>query len=187
MFPNIELSLPQWVELFCEEWSGLFATVEERTAFVIALARENVMRDGGGPFAAAVFDCDRGSLVAPGVNLVVPAGCSVAHAEMVALMMAQQIMGTHDLGAEGLPVLELVSSTEPCAMCMGAVPWSGVPRLVCAARGEDAIAIGFDEGAKPQQWPAELKKRGITVVQDVGRKEAAAVLREYADRGGEIY
>ena len=187
MFPDIELRLPEWVSDFCEKWSGSFATVEERTAFVIALARENIERDGGGPFAAAVFDCDRGMLVAPGVNLVVPAGCSPAHAEIVAMMVAQQVMGTHDLGAEGLPVLELVSSTEPCAMCMGAVPWSGVPRLVCAARGEDAIAIGFDEGAKPAQWQIELEKRGITVVRDIGREEAAAVLREYAARGGVIY
>jgi tRNA(Arg) A34 adenosine deaminase TadA len=187
MFPDIELSLPQWVEHFCKEWSGSFATVEGRTAFVIALARENVARDGGGPFAAAVFDCEREALVAPGVNLVVPASCSVAHAEMVALMEAQQIMGTYDLGGEGLPVLELVSSTEPCAMCMGAIPWSGVPRLVCAARGEDAIAIGFDEGAKPADWRAEFEKRGITVVCDVERENAASVLREYAERGGEIY
>jgi tRNA(Arg) A34 adenosine deaminase TadA len=187
MFPDINLHLPDWISDFCERWSGSFASVDGRVEFVLALARENISRDGGGPFGAAVFDCERGVLVAPGVNLVVPASCSVAHAEMVAIMIAQQVMGTHNLGDKSLPKLELVSSTEPCAMCMGAVPWSGVPRLVCAARGEDAIAIGFDEGAKPPDWPGELTKRGLTVVRDVRRAEAAAVLQTYAETGGVIY
>jgi hypothetical protein len=30
----------------------------------------------------------------------------------------------------------------------GAVPWSGVRRLACGARDEDASDIGFDEGPK---------------------------------------
>ncbi len=102
-------------------------------------------------------------------------------------MLAQQVMGTHDLGAEGMPVLELVSSTEPCAMCLGAVPWSGVRRLVCAARGDDAVAIGLDEGAKPCAWEDELTARGISVERDVCRDAAAAVLRDYAESGGTIY
>ena len=187
MFPDVKLRLPGWVAESCESWQGSFATVEKRMAFVIALARENVRRDAGGPFAAAIFDCDSEKLIAPGVNMVVSASCSLAHAEVVAMMVAQQVMGTHDLGAEGLPLLELVSSTEPCAMCMGAVPWSGVPRLVCAARGDDAIAIGFDEGAKPENWQDELEKRGITVERDVCRDEGVAILSEYAERGGVIY
>ncbi|MBT3192722.1 MAG: nucleoside deaminase [Verrucomicrobia bacterium] len=187
MFPEIHLRLPDWVGSFCEEWSAPFVEIDDRAQFVIELARANVARGTGGPFAAAIFDYERKTLVAPGVNLVLSASCSAAHAEVVAIMIAQQIMGTHDLGAEGIPMLELVSSTEPCAMCMGALPWSGVPRLVCSARGEDAIAIGFDEGAKPQQWQHELEQRGIAVARDVCREEATAVLRDYAQGGGLIY
>ncbi len=187
MFPDVKLRLPGWVAEFCESWTGSFATVEERMAFVIALAQENVKRDAGGPFAAAIFDCDNEKLVAPGINMVIPASCSPAHAEIMAIMVAQQVMGTHNLGAERLPLLELVSSTEPCAMCMGAVPWSGVSRLVCAARGEDAIAIGFDEGAKPPEWQTELAKRGITVIRDIHRPEGAAILQQYTKQGGSIY
>jgi tRNA(Arg) A34 adenosine deaminase TadA len=186
-FPDIRLVLPAWVGDFCAQWQGGFVTVADRAAFVVALSRENVLRGTGGPFAAAVFDPQRGMLIAPGVNLVVPACCSSAHAEIVALSIAQQIMETHDLGAAGLPVLELVSSTEPCAMCMGAVPWSGVRRLVCCARGEDAEAIGMDEGTKPLDWEAALNERGIAVVRDLCREQAAAVLREYAEKGGPIY
>ena len=187
MYPEIQLRLPGWVSEFCEAWQGSLETVEGRVDFVVALARANVVHGTGGPFAAAVFDISRGALVAPGVNLVVPASCSVAHAEIMAIMVSQQIVGTHDLGSSTLPPLELVSSTEPCAMCMGAIPWSGIPRLVCAARGEDAEAIGFDEGAKPARWQTELERRGIAVVRDIRRDEAAAVLRDYVAGGGEVY
>ncbi len=186
-FPVLTLALPGWVGAFCGRWEQGFARDLDRAAFVTALSRENVRQQTGGPFAAAVFDPQRGMLIAPGVNLVVPASCSVAHAEMVALAVAQQVMGTHDLGAPGLPALELVSSTEPCAMCLGAVPWAGVRRLVCCARGEDAEAIGMDEGEKPDNWIAALERRGISVTQDLCRAEAAAVLREYGEAGGAIY
>ena len=49
------------------------------------------------------------------------------------------------------------------------------------------MAIGFDEGAKPQQWRQALEQRDIEVISDIERGAAAAVLRDYAQRGGEIY
>ncbi|HSO21079.1 MAG TPA: nucleoside deaminase, partial [Desulfosarcina sp.] len=156
-------------------------------AQVIELARRNVDAETGGPFGAAIFESRSGRLVAPGVNRVIPGNCSAAHAEIIAIMLAQKICNTYDLGGDGMPAMELVSSTEPCAMCLGAVVWSGVRRLVCAARDEDARAIGFDEGPKPENWADELAQRGIAVVLDRGREEAVAVLERYLSRGGPIY
>jgi tRNA(Arg) A34 adenosine deaminase TadA len=112
--------------------------------------------------------------------------CSIAHAEMLALTLAQKAVGTYDLGS-GKTMYELVTSTEPCAMCLGAIPWSGVRRVVCGAHGADANAIGFDEGAKPSDWVGELRRRGIEVVRDALREEAQAVLQQYAAMGGHIY
>ena len=80
---------------------------------------------------------------------------------MVAIMVAQQLVGDFDLCGEGQPPYELVASTEPCAMCLGAIPWSGVRYLVCGARSEDAQRIGFDEGPKPVEWVRSLEKRGM--------------------------
>ena len=154
--------------------------------FVIALARENVQRRTGGPFGAAVFD-DSGRLIAPGVNLVVSSKCSVFHAEIVALALAQTILGRYDMSDGGTLQYELVATTEPCAMCFGAVPWSGAQRLVCGARDEDARAIGFDEGPKMADWVKALNDRGLIVVRDVLRDEARAVLQEYVAAGGAIY
>ena len=186
MFPEVTLRLPEWVG---EHAAGghLYGTVEERMRFAVELSRQNVRRGTGGPFGAAIFERETGRLLAPGVNLVVGSGCSVFHAEMVAVMVAQRVLGTFDLGGGDLPAYELVATTEPCAMCLGATPWSGVRHLVCGARDEDARAVGFDEGVKPEFWVGALQDRCITVERDVLREEAADVLREYAEGGGEIY
>jgi tRNA(Arg) A34 adenosine deaminase TadA len=185
-YPAVTLRLPAWIEAAVPDPAPAYPGLEERMRLVIELARQNVQRKTGGPFGAAVFDLKSGRLLAPGVNLVVPASCSAAHAEIVALSIAQQLVGSHDLGREPAGV-ELVSSVAPCAMCLGAIPWSGVRRIVCGAREEDARRIGFDEGTKPADWIAALEQRGIGVVQDVCREAAAAVLQEYAAAGGTIY
>ena len=185
-FPKVTLELPAWVEEL-DLRDREYPTLEDRMRLVVELARQNVERGTGGPFGAAIFEWETGRLLAPGMNLVVPSNCSVAHAEMVAVMIAQQAVGDFDLGAGGRPDYDLFASTEPCSMCFGATPWSGVRRLVCGARDEDARAVGFDEGAKLPDWAAALEERGIAVVRDVCREEAAAVLRDYAESGGQIY
>ncbi|HEX9135345.1 MAG TPA: nucleoside deaminase [Nitrospirota bacterium] len=186
MLNEVCIRLPDWLKNFLETSPEVFPNVEDRMRFVIAIARQNVQRETGGPFASAVFD-HSGRLIAPGVNMVVTSNCSVLHAEIVALVLAQKILGRYDLSDEGRLHYDLVAATEPCAMCFGAVPWSGVRRLVCGARDEDARAIGFDEGPKLDDWVAALNNRGIAVLRDVLREEAAAVLREYVAAGGTIY
>ena len=180
------MDLPPWVAASIEP-GRTYATVDDRMAFVVGLATTNVDQRTGGPFAAAVFDLESRTLVAAGVNVVVPSRSAVAHAEIVAISMAGQALGTFDLGSTGRAGTELVSSTEPCAMCLGAVPWSGVASLVVGARDEDARAVGFEEGDKPPQWEELLGARGISVTRDVLRQQAAAVLQNYVAGGGTIY
>jgi tRNA(Arg) A34 adenosine deaminase TadA len=186
-FPQVVLGLPDWVEDFVSDHDRDYPTEEDRMRLVIELSRLNVVHGTGGPFGAGIFDLSTNRLVAPGVNLVTTSNLSIAHAEIVAIMVAQQVVGSFDLGGPGQPPYELVASTEPCVQCFGATTWSGVRRLVCGARDEDARAIGFDEGPKLPDWVGALEQRGISVVCDVGRDEAAAVLRDYAESGGVIY
>ncbi len=186
-FPHINLKLPDWVETILPEPDYIFDDVKERMRLVIKLAEQNIEHRTGGPFAAAVFDRNTSKLIAPGVSLVIGFDCSTAHAEIVALSIAQKILNTYDLGSEGLPACELVTSTEPCAMCLGAIPWSGIRSLVCGSRDEDARELGFDEGAKPADWIEALRSRGITVQRDVLGDEAKAVLTKYLKSGGTIY
>ncbi len=186
MLPEVTIRLPEWVEGFLAKCPRRFPDAGDRMNLVIALARQNVRHETGGPFAAAVFDSE-GRLVAPGLNLVMAANCSVLHAEVVALAFAQKAVNRYDLSDGGRLTYELASAAEPCAMCIGAVHWSGVKRLVCGARGEDAQAIGFDEGPMPTDWVMALAERRIAVQRDVFRGEAAAVLKEYLAAGGIIY
>lgn len=184
--PEVTIQLPDWTRDFLKNTPEVFPSVEDRMRFVLALARRNVQQATGGPFAAAVFDGD-GRLIAPGVNMVVSSKCSVLHSEIVALALAQKVLGRYDMSDAGKLHYDLFATTEPCAMCSGAIPWSGVRRLVCGARDEDARAIGFDEGQKIVEWISGLNDRGIAVLRDVLRSEAVAVLQEYVKAGGPIY
>ena len=188
--PGFNLTLPGWVAEFLPPPEKVYPTVRERMALAVELSRLNVEKGTGGPFGAAIFDMETDRLVSAGVNLVESLNCSVLHAEMVAIMLAQKKVGTFDLSGvdgQGGAAMELVASTEPCAMCFGAIPWSGVRRLVCGARDGDARGIGFDEGPKLSSWAGALEDRGIEVVRDVCRDEAVRVLKGYLDKGGLIY
>src|SRR5262249_558066 len=79
----------------------------------------------GGPFGAAVFEIPSGRLVAAGVNSVTRLQNCVLHAEVVALMLAQQRVRSFTLGPPALPAHELFTSCEPCAMCLGVTLYSG--------------------------------------------------------------
>jgi len=183
---SIEFSLPEWLIEQLGEVTPM-AAAEDRMRWVVELSREQVRRATGGPFAAAVFDAGTGALVSAGVNLVERQGNSALHAEVVALMLAEASVGTYHLGGLGGPDYELVTSSAPCAMCLGAVLWSGVRRLVIAARTEDVQAIGFDEGPVFRESWTHLERKGVRIVRDVCREDAVSVLRDYVRRGGLIY
>lgn len=182
MSQSVNIPLPEWLPGELSSVSVL-VTDEAKMDFVLRLARRNI-ESNGGPFAAMVVD-EAGTVVAAGLNRVVASSTPIAHAEIVAIAAAGQALATWDLASAGS--LTLVTSTEPCAMCLGAVPWSGVSRMIIGARDEDARAAGFDEGNKPADWIEHLDCIGIAVVRDVRRSEAAAVLSDYAAQGGPIY
>ena len=180
-----EISLPSWVDGWLKNHSGDLSGPEAAMAFVIQLATESVRQGTGGPFGAAVVNVQAGELISAGVNRVTESGLSIAHAEMVAISLAQHRLGEWNLANQGN--YTLVTTCEPCAMCFGAIPWSGVRSLVCGARKSDAEAAGFDEGEKPVNWIRALQDRGIQVEQDVLRDEAAAIFDLYRDAGGMVY
>jgi len=184
--PEIHVTLPSWAASFVP-WTRAHETDADRMQLAVALADENLTRRTGGPFGAAVFDLASGLPISVGVNLVERARNAILHAEIVALMLAERRLDRYSLGDPDLPPHALVTSCEPCAMCLGATLWSGVRRLVCGATRDDARRVGFDEGPVFPESYRYLERHGMTIVREVHRAEAAAVLERYRTEGGTIY
>lgn len=184
--PAPALSLPAWIEAEVDA-ARVYADDEAMVAFAIHLARRNVEEGSGGPFGAAVFDGE-GRLVAAGVNRVEPTRCSIAHAEVLAILGAQRRLGRARINGEGGGPWTLATSAQPCCQCYGASFWAGLDALLIGARGEDVEARSeFDEGPLPADWVGELERRGIRVARDVLREAALEVFDLYAARGGAAY
>ena len=186
MIPSVRIDCPDWVESLVD-WERRFVSDEERMRLAVDLSRENVTRGTGGPFGAAVFARETGALVSVGVNSVVRLNNCTLHGEMMAIMMAQARLSCFTLRSEDGPAYELVTSCEPCAMCLGAALWSGVRRLVCGATRDDALRLDFEEGPVFPESHAYLEARGVEIVRGVLRDEANAVLELYRATNGIIY
>ena len=183
---TVQVDYPDWANETIA-WDAVYRTDEERMRLAIAVSRANVEHETGGPFGAAIFESESGRLVAVGMNSVVRLNNCTLHGEMVAFMMAHARLGSFTLNAPHLPAHELVTSCEPCAMCLGATLWSGVRRVVYGAGREDASMLRFDEGPVFPASYRYLEERGITIVRNLLRDEAVAVLEDYRARNGTIY
>lgn len=185
--PQAQLSihLPNWINEVVD-WQRTLHSDEEKMALAIELARQNVLRGTGGPFGTIIVHQQTGTLLSVGVNQVMSQNNSTLHGEVMAIMLGEQRLHKFSLASptEGY---ELFTSCEPCAMCMGAILWSGVKRLVCAATGDDARAIGFDEGPVFEQSYDYLRNAGIEVERHVQQLAGKAVLELYLQEGGILY
>lgn len=191
MLPSqVLLQLPDWLPQAVENASPCHDDAS-KVALAIELSRRNLDEASGGPFGAVVFDQDD-RIVAAGVNRVLPMACTLAHAETMAYMLAQQRLRrarlNMDEAGHRLGRYTLATSSQPCCQCYGATVWAGIDRLLIGARSEDVMALTeFDEGPLPDDWIGELEHRGIEVVRDLHRDAACAVLRRYGESGGARY
>jgi tRNA(Arg) A34 adenosine deaminase TadA len=185
---DFTISLPDWAVHETKQLPASISSLEDRMKAVIRFSRLNFENGTGGPFAAGVFEHDSGKLIVIGVNRVMPSNCSSAHAEVVALSLAQKILGTYDLGGTEMPAYQLVVNWRPCVMCYGAVLWSGIRSLVIAGSGPELETItGFDEGPIHAEWEQELAKRGIKLTNNLLTEEALNVFRDFAASGNVVY
>lgn len=190
LFAQIHLTLPVWVHDAVDS-SRAYASDAEKVGLAIELSRHNIDARTGGPFGAVVFGPED-RIIAVGVNRVVPHSCSVAHAEMMAYMLAQgrtqRLRLNRDENDNVVGPVTLATSSQPCCQCYGATVWAGIDRLLIGARAEDVMALTeFDEGPLPADWIGELNARDIEVVRDIERDAACAVLRTYGEQDGQRY
>ncbi|WP_445519725.1 nucleoside deaminase [Streptomyces sp. NEAU-174] len=155
----------------------------ERMRMVNRIAARNVEEGTGGPFAALVLDSDTGDVVSAGVNLALSANVASAHAEVVALSLAQTRVGDWNLGTDPARPRVLVVNAQPCVMCLGTLIWSGVKTLDFSVPGFEVERItGFDEGPVPADWREQLEKRGIAVDTGLLQEECSTVLEDFRSR-----
>lgn len=184
MIQDITIPLPPWLKTLTPP--SAFSNDTNKMEFAIFLAKKNIKEKTGGPFGAAIFSSKTNKLLAYGVNLVTYANISILHAEIVTFILAQKKLKSYTLNFDN-EEFELFSSSEPCAMCLGACLWSGVKKVVYGAPAKYAREIGFDEGPVfPESWQY-LQQKGIQLKTNVLADKARKVLLEYKNKQGIIY
>ena len=120
----------------------------------IALSLRNAAGAGGGPFGAVVVK--GGRVVGTGSNRVTATHDPTAHAEVVAIRAACKRLKTHDLrGAV------IYTSCEPCPMCLAAILWARIGRMVYGNTRADAAVIDFDDAWLYKQVALPIGRRAL--------------------------
>jgi guanine deaminase len=148
---------------------GLDASLMARA---VALSREHMERGAGGPFGAVIADAD-GRIIAEGWNCVTSHNDPTAHAEITAIRRACEALGRFDLKGH-----VIYSSCEPCPMCLAAIYWARLERLVFANSRDEAAAIGFDDAAIYAEIPKAISERSLPTVHQPSQ-DAAKVFADW--------
>ena len=93
---------------------------------------------GGGPFGAVVVKDNK--IIGRGHNRVTLNNDPTAHAEVNAIRDACK-----NLEDFNLKDCTIYTSCEPCPMCISAIYWARINRVVYASTGQDAAKAGFDD------------------------------------------
>ncbi|MGP4020054.1 nucleoside deaminase [Saccharopolyspora sp. 5N708] len=145
-------------------------------ARAIELATTNV-DSGGGPFGALIIR--KGEIIATGTNQVTVDLDPTAHAEVTAIRNACRVLGTFRLTG-----CVLVTSCEPCPMCLASALWARVDRVLFAADRDDAADAGFDDRAFYEAFkdPETKCPTPVRRVEVANRNAAFDAWRGKADR-----
>ena len=145
---------------------------------VIELSRKSMYSLNGGPFAALVV---RGTqIISEGTNSVTLWNDPTAHAEIVAIRRACEVLKTFQLAG-----CDIYSSCEPCPMCLGAIYWARPRAVYFAGDRTDAARAGFDDAFIYDELPVPPQRRSIPMLQMM-RDEAAQVLAEWKNKPNKI-
>jgi tRNA(Arg) A34 adenosine deaminase TadA len=128
---------------------------EQDLAFLrqaIDLARK-ARNDGRHPFGSLVVNERGKTVVAARNNAVRPKGDPTQHAELLACGQAARLMTEAELAK-----CTLYTSTEPCAMCAGAIYWVGIGRVVYALSEKSLLEY---TGSDPENPTLDLPCREV--------------------------
>lgn len=115
-------------------------------------AAQRARESGDQPFGAVLADSE-GRILLEAENSICTEGDCTAHAETNLARMASQ-----KFDSQFLETCTLYASTEPCAMCAGAIYWSGIGRVVFAL---GSARFGTLRGDKPPTSSLDLSCREV--------------------------
>ncbi|MBX6316692.1 MAG: nucleoside deaminase [Isosphaeraceae bacterium] len=141
----------------------------------IAKTREGIAA-GQTPFGALIVR--DGAVVATTHNTVWRDTDPTAHAEVNCIRRAAAALGTIDLRG-----CTMYSTCEPCPMCLAAIHWSKIDRIVFGATIADAAAAGFRELSVAAQTLAEMGRSHLRVEGGLLQEECARLFQEWAQAG----
>lgn len=144
----------------------------------VRLSAERMREGAGGPFGAVIVK--DGRVIAEGWNRVTSDNDPTAHAEVSAIRAACAALKSFSL--EGC---DIYTSCEPCPMCLSAIYWARIGRIVFANTRQDAAAIGFDDDLLYREIPKPIGERIIPTTQLI-LPEAAAVFAEWRDKPDKV-
>lgn len=144
----------------------------------ISLSRTGMRSGKGGPFGCIIVKGDE--IIGEGVNQVTSSNDPTAHAEVVAIRMACEKLGTYQLTD-----CEIYTSCEPCPMCLGAIYWARPARVIYANTRSEAAAIEFDDDFIYRELAAAISERKIPFLH-IPHPDAVAVFEEWKNWEGKI-
>jgi guanine deaminase len=131
---------------------------------------------GQSPFGSVIVQ--GGEVVAATHNTVWRDGDPTAHAEVNCIRKAAGALRTIFLHG-----CTLYSTTEPCPMCLSAIHWAKIDRVVYGASIADAAAAGFCELYVDAKVLAELGKSRVRVENGLLREECADLFSQWQRAG----
>lgn len=155
---------------------------ERMLARAIELARRGIEAGDGGPFGCVIARGDE--IVGEGWNRVVSSNDPTAHGEICAIRDASRRRGSFSLAGH-----EIFTTGEPCPMCLAAIHWARLDRIVYGFSHADAAAIGFDDSAIMEQLrlPPEGRLVPAQEASPATRECALAVARAWFARPDRVH
>src|SRR4051812_241369 len=150
-------------------------TAEDYMRIAIRKAQDGIAI-GQSPFGSVIVH--NGQVIAATHNTVWRDTDPSAHAEVNCIRAAAQVLQTIFLRG-----CTLYSTTEPCPMCLSAIHWAKIERVVYGATIEDAAAAGFKELFVAAKDMVAMGKSPLVVEWGLLREECAALFAEWKAAG----
>ncbi|MGD9202087.1 MAG: nucleoside deaminase [Chitinispirillia bacterium] len=151
---------------------------EEYISRAINLSQTYSYNGLNGPFGAVVVQAAR--IIGEGWNRVVELNDPTAHAEIMAIRQACSTLKTHVLSD-----CTIYTSCEPCPMCLAAIYWARLKKVVYACNQNDASFAGFDDSMIYTELQKKWENRTLSSM-TLCREKALKVFKAWKENPNKI-